>query len=115
MSNFGIFIDTTESVYSSDDDWLDFAPNSPLANRITNSNNHSEIEKRRRDRMNELMGQLAALVPSTFCRKLDKLSLLRLALDHISTMSMNISIGTLTDLRTFDSLYFSVKNELQQM
>ncbi|EJW78066.1 hypothetical protein WUBG_11026, partial [Wuchereria bancrofti] len=65
---------------------MDFSPNSPLANRITNSNNHSEIEKRRRERMNELMGQLAALIPSTFCRKLDKLSLLRLALDHISTM-----------------------------
>ncbi|OZC10789.1 Helix-loop-helix DNA-binding domain protein [Onchocerca flexuosa] len=65
---------------------MDFAPNSPLANRISNNNNHSEIEKRRRDRMNELMGQLATLIPSTFRRKLDKLSLLRLALDHISTM-----------------------------
>uniref|UniRef100_A0A915PUZ1 BHLH domain-containing protein n=1 Tax=Setaria digitata TaxID=48799 RepID=A0A915PUZ1_9BILA len=70
-----------------DDDWMDFAPNSPLTNHVTNSSNHSEIEKRRRDRMNELMGQLAALLPATFCRKLDKLSLLRLALDHISTMS----------------------------
>ncbi|CAG9536956.1 unnamed protein product [Cercopithifilaria johnstoni] len=69
-----------------DGHWLDFAPNSPLTNRIANSNNHSEIEKRRRDKMNELMGQLATLIPSTFCRKLDKLSLLRLALDHISTM-----------------------------
>ncbi|VDK71319.1 unnamed protein product [Onchocerca ochengi] len=65
---------------------MDFAPNSPLANRISNNSNHSEIEKRRRDRINELMGQLATLIPSTFCRKLDKLSLLRLALDHISTM-----------------------------
>ncbi|VDO23147.1 unnamed protein product [Brugia timori] len=73
-------------MFQSDDDWMDFSPNSPLANRTTNSNNHSEIEKRRRERMNELMGQLAALIPSTFCRKLDKLSLLRLALDHISTM-----------------------------
>lgn len=74
---------------------MDFAINSPLTNRTASSNNHSEIEKRRRDRMNELMGQLAALIPSTFCRKLDKLSLLRLALDHITAMSMSVSIEIL--------------------
>lgn len=67
---------------------MDFGPNSSLANRMTNSNNHSEIEKRRHDRMNELMGQVAKLIPSALCLKLDKLSFMRLVLDFISTMSM---------------------------
>uniref|UniRef100_A0A0R3RNV0 BHLH domain-containing protein n=1 Tax=Elaeophora elaphi TaxID=1147741 RepID=A0A0R3RNV0_9BILA len=96
---------------------MDSAPNSPLTNRITNSSNHSEIEKRRRDRMNELMGQLAALIPSTFCRKLDKLSLLRLALDHISTMRTSndkeLDSGRCTKHVTFSDLLNLLKNNVE--
>ncbi|VDK79282.1 unnamed protein product [Litomosoides sigmodontis] len=96
---------------------MDFATNSPLTNRIASSNNHSEIEKRRRDRMNELMGQLAALIPSTFCRKLDKLSLLRLALDHISTIRIaddrELNCDCCAKHITFSDLLDLLKNSLQ--
>uniref|UniRef100_A0A8R1TW60 BHLH domain-containing protein n=2 Tax=Onchocerca TaxID=6281 RepID=A0A8R1TW60_ONCVO len=96
---------------------MDFAPNSPLANRISNNSNHSEIEKRRRDRINELMGQLATLIPSTFCRKLDKLSLLRLALDHISTMRTSndkeLNCDCCAKHVTFNDLLTLLKNNVQ--
>ncbi|EJD75181.1 hypothetical protein LOAG_17623 [Loa loa] len=96
---------------------MDFAQDSPLANRITNSNNHSEIEKRRRDRINELMGQLAALIPSTFCRKLDKLSLLRLVLDHINTMRTSndkeLNYDCCTKHVTFGDLLTLLKNNVE--
>uniref|UniRef100_A0A915A8W0 BHLH domain-containing protein n=1 Tax=Parascaris univalens TaxID=6257 RepID=A0A915A8W0_PARUN len=71
---------------SDDDEWEDEGRRSPTRSRASTSN-HSEIEKRRRDRMNELISQLSALVPAAFKRKLDKLSVLRLTLQHINSIS----------------------------
>uniref|UniRef100_A0A915A4I1 BHLH domain-containing protein n=1 Tax=Parascaris univalens TaxID=6257 RepID=A0A915A4I1_PARUN len=75
-----------DSTLPDDDEWEDEGRRSPTRSRASTSN-HSEIEKRRRDRMNELISQLSALVPAAFKRKLDKLSVLRLTLQHINSIS----------------------------
>ena len=49
---------------------------------------HCEIEKRRRDKMNFYIGELASLIP--LCglanRKMDKLTILRLAVEHVRSI-----------------------------
>uniref|UniRef100_A0A914S1R9 BHLH domain-containing protein n=1 Tax=Parascaris equorum TaxID=6256 RepID=A0A914S1R9_PAREQ len=98
-----------------DDEWEDEGRRSPTRSRASTSN-HSEIEKRRRDRMNELISQLSALVPAAFKRKLDKLSVLRLTLQHINSISSFIYVFTnycidsfivVTDLDSGNILYAS--------
>uniref|UniRef100_A0A1I7ZU17 BHLH domain-containing protein n=1 Tax=Steinernema glaseri TaxID=37863 RepID=A0A1I7ZU17_9BILA len=60
-----------------------------------NVSHHSEVEKRRRDRMNSLLNQLALLVPSAANKKYDKLTVLRLTLQYINTLQ-NSSLNDLT-------------------
>ena len=73
--------------------------------------NHSEVEKRRREKMNTCIKELSCIIPSCskMSRKLDKLTILRMAVHHVKEIKGDMVVESpesrpsfLTDKKLFD-------------
>lgn len=84
--------DTNLDLDSDDDEMLDSSSN--LKTDTTRRMSHSEIERRRREKMNRYIDEIAQLLPIDAAKKLDKLTVLRVAVDtvkHLKGTSSRLS------------------------
>lgn len=84
----------------------------------TRKQNHSEIEKRRRDKMNQYIVELASVIPSFANNKskFDKLTVLRMAIQHVKSLRSSLCSFSSFHLRpSFLSSGNLLKNLILQM
>eukprot|EP00794_Sanderia_malayensis_P018130 gene18130-19940_t len=73
-----------------------FLDNRGLEKKTTTKSNHSEVERKRRQKINSLINELSTLVPmgNSFGRKPDKVSVLKVAVQHMRILGLKSEQGS---------------------